>query len=38
MGVAYTNLGELNKAREALNSVSELEADEQMKKSVVLAL
>ncbi len=28
MGIAYTHLGELNKAREALHAVAELETDQ----------
>lgn len=38
MGLAYTRIGELNKARETFNKVAALETDEAMKNSVTKAL
>lgn len=38
MGLAYTQIGELDKAREALNKVVELKGDDSMKNAAINAL
>ena len=38
LGVAYTRVGELNKAREALNKVLNLESTDDMKRTAEQAL
>jgi len=38
MGIAYTQIGELEKARENLNKVVELETEQNMKDIAIAAL